>query len=57
MTINIVRLGSLEHGIRPSKESFEKFKEAYKEAQNDGTKTIVWGPDIDVVYLQESEEG
>lgn len=55
MTINIVKLGSLDHGVLPDEEAFKRFKEAIIEAKTDGTKTIVWGPDVEVLYLTEPE--
>ena len=47
----IYKLGSLEHNIIPTKEAFEKLKQAFL----DNPRTLVWSPDLEVEVIAEED--
>lgn len=50
--LRIFKLGSLEHGISPTKEAVEQLAESLKA----GVTDIIWGPDIEVELVPETAE-
>jgi len=54
--IRIWKLGSLEHRMLPTPEAIKKFQDILNNIEVGEDVDLAWGPDIDVLVVDNSEE-